>query len=290
MWGIAILVDLDISLSFFARLAILDTSSEQDFYLKTALAIAAHPDDIEFLMAGTLLLLGRAGYEIHYWNLASGNCGTSEHEAETIARLRREEAMASAASMGAVFHDSICADLQIFYDRPTLARVASVVREIAPEILLTHSPTDYMEDHTNTCRLAVTAAFSRGMCNFPVDPPRPSVSQPVTIYHAQPYSHRDPLGQLVQPELFVDVGGVIEEKVAMLAQHQTQKKWLDESQGHDSYLQTLRNLDAEAGQMSGEFAYAEGWRRHLHLGLCGPDDHPLKRTLGKLCTSAPTGR
>ena len=44
--------------------------------MKTAIAIAAHPDDIEFYMAGTLLLLKRAGYEIHYMNVANGNCGS----------------------------------------------------------------------------------------------------------------------------------------------------------------------------------------------------------------------
>ncbi len=32
---------------------------------KTAMAIAAHPDDIEFFMAGTLLLLKQNGYQIH---------------------------------------------------------------------------------------------------------------------------------------------------------------------------------------------------------------------------------
>ena len=41
-----------------------------------AFAIGAHPDDIEFYMAGTLLLLKQAGCEIHYMNLASGNCGS----------------------------------------------------------------------------------------------------------------------------------------------------------------------------------------------------------------------
>ena len=40
------------------------------------------------------------------------------------------------------------------------------MREEAPEIVPTHSPADYMEDHTNSCRLAVTAAFARGMPNF----------------------------------------------------------------------------------------------------------------------------
>ena len=249
---------------------------------KTAIAIAAHPDDIEFFMAGTLMLLGRAGYEIHYMNIANGCCGTTEYDIETIIRMRRDEAQQAAASIGAIFHESICNDLEIFYEQATLAKVTSVIREVAPEIVLTHAPADYMEDHMNTSRLAVSAAFCRGMPNFPVDPPRDPVDQTVTVYHAQPYSHRDPLRQLVTPDLWVDVSNVLEEKVAMLAKHASQKLWLDQSQGHASYLQTLRDLDAEGGKLSGRFQYAEGWRRHLHLGFCGPDDNPLVDALSQV--------
>lgn len=247
--------------------------------MDVALAIAAHPDDIEFFMSGTLLLLREAGYTIHYLNLADGCCGTTEYDAVTMARIRHDEAQSAAASMGAVFHKSLVRDLEIFYDLPTLARVGSIVRQVAPRILLTHSPSDYMEDHTNACRLAVTAAFSRGMPNFPVDPARPPIDQAVTVYHAQPFSHRDPLRRLVTPDLWVEVTTVIDRKVELLGHHVSQKKWLDQSQGHDSYLQTLRELDAQAGRMSGCFAYAEGWRRHLHLGFCGPEDDPLREAL-----------
>ena len=45
---------------------------------RSAIAIAAHPDDIEFYMAGTVLMLKKAGYETHYLNVASGNCGSAE--------------------------------------------------------------------------------------------------------------------------------------------------------------------------------------------------------------------
>jgi LmbE family N-acetylglucosaminyl deacetylase len=41
------------------------------------LAAAAHPDDIEFMMAGTLLRLKDAGCEIHLWNLANGCYGSA---------------------------------------------------------------------------------------------------------------------------------------------------------------------------------------------------------------------
>jgi len=247
--------------------------------MPSAIAIAAHPDDIEFLMSGTLMLLRKAGYKIHYWNLANGCCGSSKYDAQTIARIRREEAYAAAKAIGAVYHESICNDLEIFYDRPTLAKVAAVIREVAPTIVLTHSPVDYMEDHTNTCRLAVTAAFSRGMPNFTTDPPRPAVTDTVTVYHAQPYSHRDPLGKLIEPVLVVDTTDLVDQKKKMLSKHASQKQWLDESQGLDSYLDTMMELDAEVGRMSSIFKYAEGWRRHLHLGFCGLKDDPLHEAL-----------
>ena len=64
--------------------------------IRRAFAIAAHPDDIEFLMAGTLILLGRANFEIHYMAIANGSCGTSEHMPKEIIRIRRREARAAA--------------------------------------------------------------------------------------------------------------------------------------------------------------------------------------------------
>ncbi|MCA9153077.1 MAG: PIG-L family deacetylase, partial [Planctomycetales bacterium] len=128
-------------------------------------AVAAHPDDIEFVMSGTMILLADAGYELHYMNIANGCCGSNETDAETTARIRREEACRAADSIGAAFHESITNDLEIFYDQPTLAKMTSIIRRVAPRILLVHSPQDYMEDHMNACRLAVTAAFARGMPN-----------------------------------------------------------------------------------------------------------------------------
>jgi N-acetylglucosamine malate deacetylase 1 len=247
--------------------------------MKSVLAIAAHPDDIEFLMTGTLLLLKERGYQIHYFNLANGCCGSSTQSREAIAERRRAEAQAAADLLGAIYYESICNDLEIFYNQPTLAQVTAVVRAAQPEIVLTHAPIDYMEDHTNTCRLAVTATFSRGMPNFVTQPPVSAITGKTTLYHAQPYQHRDPLGRVVEPELFLDISEHIDTKQAILAQHQSQKQWLDESQGQDSYLLTMRELDAECGRISGMFSFAEGWRRHWHVGFCDERDDPLRTVL-----------
>ena len=248
---------------------------------KRAFAVAAHPDDIEFLMAGTLILLGRAGYELHYMNIANGSCGTADHSREEIVRIRREEARAASSSIGAVYHESLVDDLDVFYEKRLLARVASVMREVAPEILLVQSPVDYMEDHQNAARLAMTAAFGRGMRNYSVDPPRPTVEQPVTVYHAQPHGNRTPLRKAVHPELYVDISSVMERKKTMLACHQSQKAWLDESQGMGSYLAAMEGMCREIGAMSGRFEVAEGWRRRLHFGFCAEDADPLAEALGE---------
>jgi LmbE family N-acetylglucosaminyl deacetylase len=247
-------------------------------------AVAAHPDDIEFLMAGTLILLRRADWQAHYLCIANGSCGTAELGHDEIVRIRQAEARAAAESIGAIYHESLVDDLQIFYERGLLSRVAALMRDVSPDVLLTHSSQDYMEDHQNAARLAVTAAFARGMPNFPTDPPRDPTGRAVTVYHAQPHGNRDPLRRLVYPDLYVDIGSIIDEKRAMLAHHHSQKAWLDRTQGMDAYLDTMLALSREVGEMSGEFTYAEGWRRRLHLGFCTEDDDPLSEMLGAWVT------
>ncbi|MDZ4819102.1 MAG: PIG-L family deacetylase [Planctomycetota bacterium] len=252
--------------------------------MPTAFAIAAHPDDIEFVMAGTMMLLGQAGFDLHYMNVSSGNCGSTEQDAETTIRIRRGEAQSAARFLNATFHESLTNDLEIFYEKSLLTRLAAIVRSVAPTILLTHSPQDYMEDHMITSRLAVSAAFARGMPNFPASPACSAIDQPVTVYHAQPHGNCDGLGQPIVPSLFVDISSVIDQKTEMLALHQSQKSWLDRSQGMDSYLLAMQQQAAAVAKLSGKFAFAEGWRRHSHMGFCAESADPLREVLaGYIC-------
>lgn len=255
-----------------------------------ALAVAAHPDDIEFMMAGTLVLLGRAGYKIHYLNLANGSMGTHTDSRETIIARRRQEARAAAETLSAVFHEPLADDLDLYYDRSLPRRLCALIRTIRPAILLVQSPQDYMEDHTNACRVAITAAFCRGMRNFQSDPPAAPVSDEVTVYHALPWGLHGPLRERIRPEYYVDVSSVIEVKRAALACHRSQKEWLDKSQGLDSYLITMEEMCREVGRMSGCFDLAEGWRRHLHLGLCSEKADPLAEALGDKVFACPEYR
>jgi LmbE family N-acetylglucosaminyl deacetylase len=183
--------------------------------------------------------------------------------------------------LGAKWHGPVAHDLSIFYDDRTLRRVASIVRAVAPEVVLTHSPEDYMEDHMNTARLAVTAAFARGMRNYGTQPARTAVSGPVAVYHASPHGLCDGLRRPVRPDLFIDTGTALARKREALGCHASQKEWLDATQGMDSYLAAMEGFSAQLGKASGKFKHAEGWRRHSHLGFAEEDFDPLRAVLGK---------
>jgi LmbE family N-acetylglucosaminyl deacetylase len=256
--------------------------------MPAVLAVFAHPDDIEFRAAGTLLLLRDRGWDVHYCNLSNGDLGSATLSRTVTAKTRTLEAQASCRTMGFQWHPPIASDLCVFYTEANIRRVAALVRSVQPTVVLTHPPIDYMEDHTETCRIAVTAAFSRGMPNFRSIPARKPTLQPLTLYHSLPHGLQGPLRQPVRPELFVNTASVHSRKRTALAAHASQKEWLDVSQGMESYLISLDEGDAQVGQWSGRFAQAEGWTRHLHLGFGAEADDPLQEALGKsLCRPAP---
>lgn len=250
---------------------------------KSALAVFAHPDDIEFVAGGTLLQLGLRGWELHYMNLCTGNGGSVQMDAATTAAVRLKEAQNAARILGAKFYPPVCDDLELTYDIGWIRRVAAVVRETRPSIVFTHSPQDYMEDHMSASRLAVTAAFAHGVPNFRTDPPREAFFDDVTVYHALPHGLCNQLRQRVRAGLYVDTTPVHEQKRAALACHASQKDWLDVSQGMDSYLASMDEMSRSVGVLSGRFEYAEGWRRHLHLGFSGRDMDPLREVLEGAC-------
>ena len=242
-------------------------------------ALACHPDDIEFMMGGTLCLLKEAGCELHYMTLANGSCGTMEYSIEEIVRIRRQESQNAAAYMGATYYESLANDLEVFYTQDLIRQVTAIIRKIKPDIMLIPSTEDYMEDHMNTARIAVTAAFCKGMPNYLSFPPEPPIQQDITLYHALPYGLTDGLRRRIMPDFYVDITSAIDQKEHMLACHASQKNWLDKSQGLDAYLITMREMSEEVGNMSRKFRYAEGWRRHSHLGYSSKEIDPLREIL-----------
>ena len=249
---------------------------------QTVFAVGAHPDDVEFTMAGTLSLLAKAGFEPHMMNVARSNLDSNELPEAEITRIRRREAKRSAAVINAVYHPPIVDDLMIFYEDRLLRQMLAVIRQIRPTIVLLPSLSDYMEDHTNTARLVVTACFGRAMRHHRSDPPHEATHQDVYLYHAQPHLNRDGMRNLVVPDLFVNVTREMDTKLKMLGCHESQRQWLDETQGMDDYLESMRQSGAELARMSAGRGceYAEGFRQHSHVGLSARDRDMLQDVLG----------
>lgn len=249
---------------------------------KTVMAIASHPDDIEFRMAGTLLQLQKQGWDVHYMNIANGSLGSEKYDYKTIVAMRREEAMNSCKIAGFHYHESICNDLEVFYNQELFGKLVPEIRDVKPQIILTHGPYDYMEDHVNAGRLAVSAAFCRGMGNAKTSRPSCKFDDYVTVYHSMPHAMTDPLRRPVIPGLYVDTTAVLELQTKMLACHKSQQSWLDVSQCTNNYLQGLADGSHLVGKLSRKFTASEGWIRHNSLGFCNIDDDPLMDTLGPL--------
>lgn len=247
------------------------------------LTLFAHPDDAEFLCAGTLFLLADRGVEVHVATMTAGDCGSTILPAREISRVRLKEGERAASLLGAPFTSLKEKDLLVLYDRPTLRKVMELVRGVDPALVLTHSPSDYMLDHEITSRLCQTACFGAMAPNFRTgvrNPAKPLQAIP-HLYYAQPTGSTDILGKQVIPSLCVNIGATLERKDKMLACHESQQAWLKSQQGIPGPSDLMRKMAARTGALV-DFEWAEGFRQHLGQGF--PPDDMLSVVLGESLT------
>ncbi len=109
-----------------------------------ALAVGAHPDDIEFGCGATLAKWAGAGCEVSLLVCTDGSKGTWDAGADTVQLVahRRQEQSEAARRLGAAgevrFLDEIDGELEV-----TMAlrgRIARIIRELRPEVVLGHDP------------------------------------------------------------------------------------------------------------------------------------------------------
>jgi LmbE family N-acetylglucosaminyl deacetylase len=252
--------------------------------MPTVLALMAHPDDIEILCAGTLVLLRREGWDVHMATMTGGDLGSATLGPEAIAQVRRGEAAASAALLEAPYTCLGYRDLTVTCDAETKRRVTALLRTVRPDLLLSHHTRDYMEDHIQTGILAREAAFVSTVPNWYASlhgsEPPPCERLPATLY-ADPVDNVDQLGARVAAGLVVDITDAIDTKEQMLAAHESQRAWLREQHGEDEYLLWMRRCGRDRAKDFGKkrVKYAEGFTQHRAHGF--PAGDPLTPALGK---------
>lgn len=111
---------------------------------ESALAIAAHPDDAEFGCGGTFAKWSEAGCVVHHLICTDGSKGTwrSDADVEALVTLRREEQREAARRLGSTgevrFLETV--DGELGTDLELRSRVARIIRELRPQVLLGHDP------------------------------------------------------------------------------------------------------------------------------------------------------
>jgi len=239
------------------------------------LAIVSHPDDAEFLCAGTLALLYKQGWDVHMATMTAGDCGSINLEIKEISEIRKEEAISAAKIIGSDNTYLGFKDLFIMYDEPSLLRIIEHIRYIQPEMVLTMSPSCYMVDHEITSQLVQTACFAGGIINIET-PGLAALDHIPHLYYADPIEGKNKFGEPVKATTIVDISTVIDIKTEMLKCHQSQREWLKVHHGMDEYILSMKKQSEMAGRSIG-VKYAEGFRQHL--GHAYPQNNLLQEVL-----------
>lgn len=216
------------------------------------LAVGCHPDDLEIGCGGTLAKYVDNGHEVFMCHVANGDMGHAVIEPGELRRIRTAEAERAGDVIGAreVINIDI-GDLTVnSHDGETVRKVIEVIRYVAPDVIITHSPEDYMTDHVETGKLVFDASFSSSVPHFG---PGKAHGLIAPIYYMDTLA-----GVNFLPEEYVDVTNTIERKIEAVNRHESQVKWMKDHDGID-FLNFVRTCSRFRGLQCGA-EYAEGFR------------------------------
>jgi LmbE family N-acetylglucosaminyl deacetylase len=230
----------------------------------SALAIAAHPDDVEFGCGGTLAKWSAAGCVVHHLICTDGSKGSWDPHEDTLALVaqRQDEQRAAAKALGAsgevVFLGHTDGELQSgLTEREQVARV---IRELQPEVVFGHDPWRRYRlhpDHRHAGLLAVEGIVAARDPHF---------------YPAQRIPHWRPSTLLLWEADVVDhiedVTAFVDTKLAALLEHRSQQRSTmhievgsdDEDEQRDRFHRRVIDRLATFGRTAG-VAQAEGFKR-----------------------------
>ena len=160
------------------------------------LALGAHPDDIEIGCGGTLLKYAQAGHQVFLMILTDGARGGDSN-------VRRKEQLASSQIIGAreVFWGGYH-DTELPVAREAIQQIEDVVKKIDPAFIFVNNLDDTHQDHRHLATCTVTA----------------------TRYTRNVLFYETPTTQNFSPAVYVDIDGLLEEKIRCLKAHASQDR------------------------------------------------------------------
>jgi N-acetylglucosamine malate deacetylase 1 len=127
-----------------------------------ALAIGAHPDDVELACGGTLVKLISLGYKVGVLDMSRGEMGT-----RGSADIRGREAAASARELKITVRDNLeLPDGHIWLSEESRVKLVRKIRLYRPRVIFTHYWEDPHPDHVHTCQIVREGAHVAGLAKY----------------------------------------------------------------------------------------------------------------------------
>ena len=172
------------------------------------LAIAAHPDDIEITSGGLLIKMAKLGRKTGALDLTRGEMGTYGSDAD-----RKKEAAEAAEIMGLTYrHNLEIPDAGVEYNRENKLKIARIIRETQPEMVILPHWQQRHPDHLACHRLGFDACFLAGLKKIDLEgePYRPRKIIYASYYRNNEYS------------FLVDISDEFEQKVKAVSAYKSQ--------------------------------------------------------------------
>ncbi|MCK5305947.1 MAG: PIG-L family deacetylase [Candidatus Omnitrophica bacterium] len=193
------------------------------------LAIGAHPDDIEFGCGGTLLKYARKGHKVYLLILTKGGVGGA-----TEVRKREQENAIKFMKAKQVFWGDFH-DTELPVNKELISAIENVINKIKPMVVFFNYSDDTHQDH----RVAAQAGTS------------------ATRYIKEVLCYEVPTSQNFQPNIFVDIGDVLDKKLELLKMHTSQ---VNRTRVENlTILESAQSCAVFRGYQ-GRVKYAEGFR------------------------------
>lgn len=177
------------------------------------LVIAAHPDDAEMCVGGTILSHTRKGNKVGIIDLTEGELGT-----RGTPEIRKAEAQDAARIMNVAVRENMgFRDGFFSNDENHQLALITKIRQYQPELVITNAPSDRHPDHGRASELVMESAFYAGLrrINTTINNEEQVAWRPHMVYHFIQYYHHT-------PELIVDIEPYVDQKLEAIQAYQSQ--------------------------------------------------------------------
>lgn len=175
-----------------------------------ALAVGAHPDDVEFSCGGTFIKLVSLGYRVGVLDMARGELGT-----RGAPEIRSQEAQSAAEAMGLTIRDNLeLPDGHIWLTEESRVKMVRKIRRYRPTVIFTHYWEDPHPDHIHTCQIVREAAHIAGLAKYDSEAGQDRF-RPQTVAHFM-------FPRTVPPTFVVDISEFVEQKQKAVSAYRSQ--------------------------------------------------------------------